>query len=196
MKTVVADAAGNWTASFDFIEYPFITATARDSRNNTSELSPAKAIMPTTLDFFFPPNLCLGQPVTFDNTTTTCPGNFTFQWDFGDGSAVSNSGTHTYTAPGSYMVTLTMLPSIYCKIYKITKPILIKNCCSPCKPLDFEIQAVCVNDTATFVNTSMCPGNPNFVWNFGDGSAQSSTGVHIYTVAGTYTVKLIIYGSP
>lgn len=129
IKTVVADNSGNWTASLDFIKYPFITATARDSRNNTSELSPAKAITPTNFSFAFPPNLCTGQPITFDNATTTCSGNVLFEWDFGDGSALSPKGVHTYALPGTYVVKL-IIPG--CPAQIITKTITVANCNLPC----------------------------------------------------------------
>lgn len=196
MKTVVADAFGNWTVNFDFIEYPFITATARGSRYNTSELAPAKAITPSVLNFTYQLQLCLGEAITFDNISTSCAQNVTFEWDFGDGSGPSSVGTHTYTPPGVYTVKLTMLPAIYCKVYTVTKTIAIANCCNKCKTLDFLVPSVCVNDTAKFSNTSVCFGNPNFIWNFGDNTTPSSSGIHTYTVAGTYNVKLTVPGFP
>jgi len=196
MKTVVADAQGNWTANFDFIEYSFITATARDSRNNTSELAPAKAITPSKLDFTFPEKVCLREPIIFTNLTTTCAGSFAFQWDFGDGSGLSTTGVHTYTSPGQYTVKLTIQPSIYCKTITKTRTILIKECCNNCETLDFLVPAVCVKDSAAFINISSCPGNPSYTWNFGDGTGNTSNNFHVYTTLGTYTVTLTKNGSP
>jgi carboxypeptidase T len=49
----------------------------------------------------------LGQPTTFSNSSTG--DNLTYEWDFGDSSATSNEANpqHTYTAAGTYTVTLT-----------------------------------------------------------------------------------------
>jgi PKD repeat protein len=49
---------------------------------------------------------CLDQPVSFTNTSTGAPA--TYDWDFGDGTFVTNvtDPTHIYTAPGTYTVTL------------------------------------------------------------------------------------------
>lgn len=50
------------------------------------------------------PSACAGNPVFFSNSTT---GATTYVWDFGDlASSTASSPAHTYTAPGTYTVTL------------------------------------------------------------------------------------------
>lgn len=62
----------------------------------------------------FTADTTLGQApltVTFADTSTTSGGPITaWSWDFGDGTPVSSAQnpTHTYTAPGSFTVTLTV----------------------------------------------------------------------------------------
>ncbi|UCF80883.1 MAG: S8 family serine peptidase [Acidobacteriota bacterium] len=56
---------------------------------------------------FSPASPCVGQPVTFTDTSTGNP--TAWQWDFGDGvgSSTLQNPSYTYTAEGSYTVTLT-----------------------------------------------------------------------------------------
>jgi PKD repeat protein len=52
----------------------------------------------------------VGTPVTFDASgSTDNVGIVSYEWDFGDGTTESGMTlTHTYSEPGSYMVTLTV----------------------------------------------------------------------------------------
>ncbi|MES2703230.1 MAG: PKD domain-containing protein [Bacteroidota bacterium] len=51
----------------------------------------------------------------------------------------------------------------------------------------------CEADTVVFTNTSSPAGDLTYVWDFGDSTTSTLTNpVHIYTLPGTYTVKLII----
>ncbi len=53
---------------------------------------------------------------------------------------------------------------------------------------------VCVNDTVFFQNNSLIQNQTNFVWNFGDGSPQSTVvnPTHIYSQPGDYFARLIV----
>jgi PKD repeat protein len=52
----------------------------------------------------------------------------------------------------------------------------------------------CVNAPVVFSNTST--GAASYLWDFGDGTSSAGTAPsHIYTAAGTYTVKLIAFSS-
>jgi len=53
-----------------------------------------------------PDTVCINTPVLFTNTSS---GGSAFTWDFGDGTIFtgSNPPNHSYTAPGTYTVTLT-----------------------------------------------------------------------------------------
>lgn len=58
---------------------------------------------------------CTPFPVTFTNTSS---GGVSFLWDFGDGSSTVTTfhASHTYTVPGSYQVTLTIVDSNSCNV--------------------------------------------------------------------------------
>ncbi|MGQ0829853.1 MAG: PKD domain-containing protein [Bacteroidota bacterium] len=110
MGTVTANSTGNWSIALSDIKYPFVTATATNSLNNTSELCFAKAITIDSLKLAIskPSSICLGEQVEFENAGSKCLGSLNFVWNFGDGSNQSSSSTHTYTKVGTYTVTVTV----------------------------------------------------------------------------------------
>lgn len=58
------------------------------------------------IDPVTPTTICANGVVTLNNAST---GGFSIQWDFGDGTfSTSQTVTHTYSTPGTYMVYLTV----------------------------------------------------------------------------------------
>lgn len=130
----------------------------------------------------------LGEVTTFTNTSS---GNsLSFAWDFGDGSPISSTEnpTHTYTLPGSYVVTLTATNPIHSDIFTATVAILL-----PPQASFSSNQPVQLGQTMVFTNTST-GDDLSFSWDFGDGSTAVTTTnpIHLYTSAGTYTVTLTV----
>lgn len=115
-----------------------------------------------------------------------------FTWDFGDNTPRVTTGlgnlVHSYAAPGTYDVVLSLNDTGYCNYPdSLVKQLRV----SPLAKAQFETPATgCVPYTATFNNTSL--GGETFTWDFGDGSAPSNdvNPVHTYTAVGTYTVHL------
>jgi len=63
-------------------------------------------------DFYSNPTHCIGNITSFDNNSI---GAETYHWDFGDGTtSQAVEPTHTYAAPGEYIVTLTIESSLTC----------------------------------------------------------------------------------
>jgi gliding motility-associated-like protein len=130
-------------------------------------------------------------PVTVGFTNLS-PDAVSASWDFGDGSPASPIGSHTYTANGSYDVTLTIVDSKGCK-NTITKLAYI-NIAAPtikftnlptggCGPFTVSPVAV-INSTDGVASES---------WDFGDGFITSNpTPTHTYLSNGTYAIKLTI----
>ena len=132
---------------------------------------------------------CFGNPTLFTNTSTGNPTGYS--WDFGDGSPLDNAANpqHTYSASGSYLVSLTVTNALNCSAN--------------------VVQLVQVNDVpvADFTWTQTCQGeNMNFTdqslnspitwdWNFGDGNvANTQHPSHTYADTGSYQVELIVSG--
>ena len=120
-----------------------------------------------------------------------------FKWDFGDNSASLVSGnqvvTHSYAAPGTYIVRMILIDTNYCNepdtsVQTIRVAPLVKA--------QMQTKASgCVPYNAVFTNTSLA--GTDFIWDFGDGSPVSTTvnPTHIYASTGTFTIKLIALDS-
>ncbi len=138
------------------------------------------------------PNTC-APPVTvaFTNNSTGPP-VLSYYWDFGDGNiSVQTNPVHTYLSTGSFVVTLITTSSAGCTDTAQSNPIVIGGFTSSFNaPL-----AVCVNEAASFTNTSL-PVPDSSRWTFGDGgSANTINANHSYSTPGTYTVWLYNYFS-
>lgn len=128
---------------------------------------------------------CLGNATVFTNITGD--GN-EFTWNFGDGTTVvNNDGTveHTYTAAGTYTVTLTVdnygLENTY------TEQIMINA--APLAEFDYDKQLVL--EEITFTATEVT--NATYAWSFGDGAtAATRVAKHTFTATGTYEVSLTV----
>jgi gliding motility-associated-like protein len=144
-------------------------------------------------------NVPLNTVVSFINTTNNynSPAT-TWQWTFGDGGASTGfSPSHTYTAAGTYIVTLiAQFPQSSCAD-TATKTIIVREFNS-----GFSTNASFIGDyglcppvLARFANTST--NYVRLVWDFGDGFTlenQNAPG-HIYNAAGDYIITLTVYGS-
>lgn len=124
-------------------------------------------------------------------------------WDFGDGSATTTvtNPSHTFSAgvigDTTYTVKLN-IQDINGDWYQSTKVVTVYK-----KPLaSFDVSkliACIIVDTLQFTNTSPMPVGTSLSWDFGDGSAvsTSSTPKHAFTsaAASSYIVKLSVTNS-
>lgn len=112
-------------------------------------------------------------------------------WEFGDGNtSVQQNPTHTYAAPGSYMIRLTVKNDT-CEHSTQRQVNIISE-----KP-DFEASdtVICKGSIVTFRTRGVNTVNiASHTWTFGDGVVQNGGNEidHIYTASGLYTVRLVI----
>ncbi|MFT3825487.1 MAG: PKD domain-containing protein [Chitinophagaceae bacterium] len=116
-----------------------------------------------------------------------------WNWDFGDGSSSTlQNPSHTYTAEGSYNVTLTITDKTGCQnsitqtsIVRIIKP-TISFANVPAK--------LCEGNTFTpVVNVDAIDGIQTWSWDFGDGfTSTAANPSHAYAATGNYTLTLTI----
>lgn len=155
-------------------------------------------------DFTASAPTCITQIITF--THTSIPNSVTitkWTWNFGDGSQTSNqqSPTHTYSATGTYNVTLQVETDKGCISMVKSKPVVI----SPLPVPGFIMPGNCVNDPITqFIDTTSISDRSQasftYLWNFGDanataGNPNTSTlknATHKFTATGNYNVTMTV----
>ncbi len=151
-----------------------------------------------------------GSPVTFDGTDSFDPdgGELSYEWDFGDGSAVATgpTPTHTYLDNGIYTVTLTVTDELEAS-HQSTTTATIENAPPVVGEIeDLPADPIQVNSAVTLSADFTDPGildthTAQIDW--GDGTtsagtvAQGSgsgtvTGGHTYGAAGVYTVTVTV----
>ncbi len=122
--------------------------------------------------------------LTVGFTDTSSDDVTSWLWNFGDGTAsVSENPTHTFPAPGTYNVCLTVTND--CGSNTVCLPVTV-NCAPP--QIGFQTQTTGL--IASFFNTSGADVT-QFLWDFGDGNTSTlEDPVHTYAAPGTYNVCL------
>ncbi|HLO72034.1 MAG TPA: PKD domain-containing protein [Flavipsychrobacter sp.] len=148
------------------------------------------------VDFSGTPLLgCLPFTATFTDLSTP-NGGFTITgkvWDFvygGPQPTTSNTISYTYIYGGSWPVKLVVTDANGCKDSLIKNNYITAS--KPVAQFSTADTNICVGQTVQMYNNS---GGASFtcVWHWGDGTTSTQlTPTHTYTVAGTYTVKLVV----
>ena len=135
--------------------------------------------------------ICHPDSVYFVNNSV---GGATYEWDFGDGSAVSTdvAPVHQYS-PGIYTARLIATNPALCSSSDTDYvQVFIKGYGVEA---DFSLGASdsgCAPHTVPFINGTS--GATSFYWHFGDGNTSTQQSpTHIYNNTGTYVVKLVAY---
>ncbi|MCS7074185.1 MAG: PKD domain-containing protein, partial [Bacteroidia bacterium] len=151
--------------------------------------------------------------VAFSNSSTESCGSLTVSffdqsvgataitWDFGDGSSVTNvrNPIHTYSRPGSYVVTVTgYSPGCSVSQSTVSNPIIVRE------PVvaDFTSNpmpgsTITLPDGLVQFQFTPAPNTTNpavrYFWSFGDGQSSSETNpAHLFEQPGNYTVRLVV----
>ncbi len=118
--------------------------------------------------------------------------NSNVMWSFGDGtSGTGQTVTHPYNGVGNYTVVMTELDSSGNVICTATV-IVSTQAGSTCNFTYGQPNPVTAPGTFNFVGSAGV--NPNFSWDFGDGTVSAGPSVsHTYTASGTYMVCMTSY---
>jgi PKD repeat protein len=141
---------------------------------------------------------CINAPITFQNRSRR---GVNYTWNFGDGTPVISTTqttpvTHTFTAPGNYVVSLVANNPSACNVNDTAR---ITIAADPVPTAGFNLAGgvgsggltFCGSRTVTFNNTTNTPGSFLYQWSFGDGNtstAQSPT--YTYAAFQPYTVQM------
>ncbi|TCJ13780.1 PKD domain-containing protein [Flaviaesturariibacter flavus] len=171
-----------------------ITLTNTYSGGCTNSSTRTITVLPKpTIAFTADRTVACAAPLTVNFTSTVTNGG-TYLWDFGDNTTSTQANpSHTYTAVGAYIVSLTVTNAsgcserlekynfIYIQKPQITLAGLPKGGCLPLQ----------VNPVPTV--TSIEPIT-SYAWNFGDGVGTSTqqNPTYTYNALGTYNVTLTV----
>ncbi len=185
-----------------------VTFTATDARGVTGSktktvtVTPRPNVAPTIVVTFTPTAPNINQDVTFTATVTDpdqpAGTEFTYEWDFGDGSAKSNvkSPVHKFAEKKSYTVSVKVTDARGGQ-GTATKAVVIGNDPPVIGSLAATPASPITGQETTFVATGISDPNGDAItghaWVFGDGGTSSQASPkHSYFVAGTYTVTLVV----
>jgi len=139
-----------------------------------------------TANFTGASTACVFTPVTFTNTSST---HISSSWSFGDGgSSTADNGTHTYSAPGTYTVTLVVFDGHCYDTVSNTITILPE----PTGTFSWTPTNPCPGPaTISFSGTG--PTGATYSWLFGDGGTGTGANPsHTYGGDGADSIKMVI----
>jgi PKD repeat protein len=195
-------APGTWTATLTVTDNEGATATASVQIQSLANQAPTAVAnaTPTGINNKAPYTVEFSSAGSVDNdcaVVNACPG-LSFNWDFGDGSAVSTNPnpTHTYTTAGVYAATLTVTDSEGATDVKavtvnvaapnvLPVPQLGASTTNGRAPLDVDFSSAgSLDPDGTIVST---------IWDFGDGTPVVTTPDASHTYGpGTFTATLTV----
>jgi PKD repeat protein len=188
-----------------------VTLTVTDARGVTGSVTKTITVegppnvAPTVVIAFTPTAPNINQNVTFTATVTDpdqpAGTEFTYEWDFGDGSAKSNakSPVHPFPEKKSYTVTVKVTDTRSGE-GTATKTVVIGNDPPTIGGITVAPTSPATGEEATFTATGVTDPNGDTIagynWTFGDdGRSDQASPKHTYFAPGTYTVTLVVTDS-
>lgn len=134
-------------------------------------------------------NSCLGDTVSFINSSICNTGSCNYLWDFGDGTqSISVNPQKIFTNATVYNVKLKILSSLGCTDSS-SVPIIIST-----KPnVNFSSSPVCIGNSSYFTNNStiLTGSIVSYAWDMGNSTFSTTTNTSLtYANPGDYLVSL------
>ncbi|MGD9170414.1 MAG: PKD domain-containing protein, partial [Candidatus Thiodiazotropha sp.] len=202
LEEINANTQPGWTEGANNTLYDFDGNTLSTNQSAASisdgTLDPAAGNQAPVADIGGPYSGTENIAVKFDGSNSSdSDGNITgYAWDFGDGSSGSGATvSHTYTATGTYNVTLIVTDDAGDSTTASTQITIGAGNQPPVADANGPYTSV-VNEQVQFDGSGSSDPDGSIVsydWDFGDGS--NSSGVkptHTYTSKGTYNVTLTV----
>jgi parallel beta-helix repeat protein len=193
-------AAGTYTVKVTVTDTGGLTATATAA---VQAVASGQDAAPTAALALTPTAGTVNLTVTADasassDTDATPIAGYSF--DFGDGTPVvgpqsAATSAHTYTAPGTYTVTMTVQDTAGLSSAATAQVTVTDN--PPAARLSAQVSGLAVTADASASTDGDATGIASYTFDFGDGSAPvgpqgSPTATHTYASAGSYVVKVTV----
>jgi PKD repeat protein len=193
-----ASAQHTYAAAGDYT----VTLTAVDTLGNVAAATQTVTVRsPPTATFTTPSaDPLVGSVVAFDGSDSSDPNSggliSSYSWSFGDGAtATGPTPSHTYAAPGIYMVQLTVTDNF--GVVSSTVSTQLQALAVPTASFAFSPTAL-TGHAAAFDGTASSDPNSggsisSYDWSFGDGTTGTgATPSHTYGSPGMYSVQLTV----
>jgi gliding motility-associated-like protein len=134
-------------------------------------------------------DVCFSDSMAFTPTVSGVT-NYTYQWNFGDGTnATVANPMHYYTNYGTYQTQLTIQSDSGC-VTSVSQNVNV----FPLPSAVFSVQNECQLNDVQFLNFSSIPlGTISNAWDFGNGNNSAVfSPVEVYAAAGVYPLELIV----
>lgn len=172
-----------------------VTLTATNTSGCDSTITGTVTVTAAPIADFVYDTVCVGSATSFNDISTGSPSSWL--WDFGDASTSSAgpSVQHTYSAAGTYLVSLIVSggPGCMDQIFHVV------NVVNTVQAVMNVSDSVCISSSLAFNDASITNNATisGWLWDFGDGSPldTNQNTAHIYNVSGTYTVTLSVWAS-
>ncbi|MES2593083.1 MAG: PKD domain-containing protein [Bacteroidota bacterium] len=163
----------------------------------TDSITQSITVYPKPIAAFGYTQTCLGSSTQFTDSSAISPGSITsWSWNFGDGSPLvaAQSPSHMYTMPGTFSISLIVTSNNGC-----TDTLLKNIIIHPNPQAQFNTANTCDGIAVQILDSSSITpidAIQSWTWNFGDNTPlytnQLISGGHLYSAAGSYSIKLLV----
>ncbi|MCX7523031.1 PKD domain-containing protein, partial [Microbacterium sp. STN6] len=183
-------APGNYPVTLTVTDSAGVPSTASKTVTVAAPHTPPTAVIEDTSS---------DLTATFDGTGSRASDGAAitdYAWNFGDGFTSNEAKpVHTYSAAGTYTVTLTVTDNKGAVSTAVTKPVTVTAPpvnAVPVAAFDATVSGLTVSTDGS--GSADSDGSvASYSWQFGDGGVGTGkTATHTYSAAGTYTVTLTV----
>ncbi|MFN7911119.1 MAG: PKD domain-containing protein [Bacteroidota bacterium] len=156
-------------------------------QNTTITVTPG---LPSVFNHNSGTGVCLGTPITFNNTTPGATNTYTWNMGSGPNIIATNVNNFVYPAPGTYTVSLTVANPTNVCLGISSQTVRVH----PMPSANFTIPNGCMNTNLTTVNTSsVLTGTNNYTWTMTGATPNTSNATNVtvqYPASGIFTINL------
>lgn len=138
---------------------------------------------------------CIPYTINPTATVTSLDSVVSYEWNFGDGgSSTEKLPAYTYTAQGTYTVTLTITTTKGCR-ETITLNEAVKVGTKPKTDFTVDLRDICASQSVIFTNNSS-EESDDYLWDFGDGGTSTMKNpTYQFIDTGSMNVTLVAFNN-